>query len=231
MATSAARMTRARKQAKLPATLAELLRQLGDIPPERIALHAPPGRATEKHVIAALEAVDKRLYELVDGVLVEKAMGTRESLLASIIIQLLWNFVQKHDLGIVLGADGAMRLMPGLVRIPDVSFISWDRLPGRELPDAALAELSPELAVEVLSASNTKGEMERKLRDYFRAGVRLVWVIQPKTQTAEVYTSPEHVQAVAKNQSLDGGPVLPGFKLSLRQLFARTQGRRGKGKK
>jgi Uma2 family endonuclease len=231
MVTVAARILRKRKPARLPATLADLLHQLGDIPPERIRLHPTPGHATEKHVIDALEAADKRLYELVDGVLVEKAMGTRESLLAAIIIQLMWNFVESHDLGIVLGGDGALRLMPGLVRIPDVSFIAWVKLPSREIPDTAIADLFPDLAVEVLSVSNTKREMERKLQDYFRVGVRLVWFIQPTTGTAEVYTSPMDVRHVGKAQALEGGDVLPGFKLPLRQLFARLKGRRGQRKR
>jgi Uma2 family endonuclease len=84
------------------------------------------------------------------------------------------------------------------------------------------------LAVEVLSRGNTKKEIDRKLRDFFKAGVRLAWVIQPKTQTAEVYTSPTKPRHVGKDQSLDGGDVLPGFTLSLKDLFARTKRRRGR---
>jgi Uma2 family endonuclease len=82
------------------------------------------------------------------------------------------------------------------------------------------------LAIEVLSKSNTKAEMERKLREYFRAGVQLVWLIDPKTRTAQVYTSPTSMKRIGKDQVLDGGEVVPGFKLSLQKLFARTK--RGK---
>ena len=231
MTTAANRIIRAKRLRVLPQNLADLLKQIGDIPPERIPLVAPLGRATEKDVIVALEAADKRLYELVDGVLVEKAMGTRESQLAFLIGYFIMRFLERHDLGIVLGADGALRVMPGLVRIPDISFISWVKLPDRELPHKPIADLFPDLAVEVLSESNTKPEMERKLQDYFRVGVRLVWVIQPKTQTAKIYTSPTDVRHIGKAQALDGGDVLPGFKLPLRQLFARLKGRRGKGRR
>jgi Uma2 family endonuclease len=142
-----------------------------------------------------------------------------------VIIELMGPFVNREDLGIVLGADGILRLWPGQVRIPDVSFISWERLPNEEVPDAPVAALVPDLAVEVLSRGNTKKEIDRKLRDYFKAGVRLAWVIQPKTQTAEVYTSPTKPRRVGKDQSLDGGEVLPGFSLSLKELFARTKRR------
>jgi len=203
-------------------TLADLLHQLGDIPPECIRRHPAPGTATEQDVIAARKGPGKRLCELVDGVLVEKAMGTRESLLAGIILHLLWDFVEEHDLGQPLGADGTMRLMPKLVRIPDVSFVCWERLPNKELPDKPIADLVPDLAVEVLSKSNTRGEIQRKLRDYFLAGVRLVWIIQPRTQTADVYHAPDRKTHVGKTGSLDGEDVLPGFSLSLPKLFARA---------
>ena len=114
-------------------TVSELLYQLGDIPPERVRLQPTPGTATEADVVAVHDQED-RLCELVDGVLVEKTMGYYESYIAATLIRLIGNFVVEHDLGIVAGADGMMRLAPGLVRIPDVSFVSWEKLPGRRLP-------------------------------------------------------------------------------------------------
>jgi Uma2 family endonuclease len=206
--------------------VAELLQQLGDVPPERIRMRPLPGTATEKDVLAAEGEPRKRLCELIDGVLVEKTVGSKESALALIIARLLGNFIEEKDLGILMGPDGLLRLFPGRVRIPDVSFISWERMPGGEFPDEAIAELVPDLAVEVLSPSNTKKEMELKVRDYFQAGTRLVWLIQPRTQTAEVYTSRDEKRRIGKNQALDGGDVLPGFRLPLTQIFARLS--RGK---
>ena len=79
--------------------------------------------------------------------------------------------------------------MPGLVRIPDVTFVSWKRLPGHKLPAEPIPDLIPNLAVEVLSVSNTKAEIDRKIGEYFRVGVQLVWMIDPPTRTAEVYTT------------------------------------------
>jgi Uma2 family endonuclease len=206
--------------------LAELLHRIGDVPLERIRMEAAPGTATEKDVLAVRASLERRLCELVDGVLVEKAMGIRESLLAGVIVHLIWDFLKKDNLGVVFGADGMMRTFPDQVRIPDVSFISWDRYPGDEVPDEGISSFLPNLAVEVLSPSNTKGEMDRKLRDYFLAGVELVWVVDPKTQTAKAYTSPEDVRRIGKTGSLDGGAVLPGFRLTLKELFARTKRRR-----
>jgi Uma2 family endonuclease len=206
-------------------TFADLLDELGGISPSRVRFRPSPGQATEKDVIR-IEAKENRLFELVDGALVEKATGATEALLASFVVHFFWDFLRDHDLGVALGADGMMRLRPRLVRIPDVSFISWDQIPSGEFPSKPIPDLCPDLAVEVLSKSNTSAEIDRKLNKYFEAGCRLAWIIDPKTQTADVYTSPTECRRLRSNQSLDGGDVLPGFKLSLKELFASTRRRR-----
>ena len=89
------------------------------------------------------------------------------------------------------------------------------------MPDVAIADLYPNLAVEVLSRGNTKGEMDRKLRDYFRAGTESVWLIDPKKQIADVYTSPKKHKRLTKDMALNGGDLLPGFVLPLKTVFAR----------
>ena len=90
-------------------------------------------------------------------------------------------------------------------------------MPGHKLPAEPIPDLIPNLAVEVLSVSNTKREIDRKIGEYFRVGVQLVWVIDPPTRTAEVYTAPDQWTELTEKQSLDGGAVLPGFSLSLRR--------------
>jgi Uma2 family endonuclease len=199
-------------------TIADLLAELGDIPPHRILFRPTPGTATEQDVINLHER-HKRLCELVDGVLVEKTMGFKESMLAGLIITYLVNFVRPRDLGIVTVPDGAVRLLPGLVRIPDVSFVSWDRLPDRQCPEEKIPSLAPDLAVEVLSESNTPKEMARKLREYFAVGVRLVWYVDPETRTVEVFTAVDRSTRLGADQTLEGGDVLPGFALPLAELF------------
>jgi Uma2 family endonuclease len=202
-------------------TLESLFRRLGPIPAARVRLSPPPGMAEEHHVIE-IEERENRLCELVEGVLIEKDTASFESYLAVVIGHFLMSFLDEHDLGIALGADGMLRLAPGLVRIPDFSFISWRQLPDRIFPDDAIANLYPDLAVEVISAGNTPGEMRRKLRDYFTAGTQIVWLIYPKTKSAEVYTGPRKRQKLAETDSLDGGKVLPGFELPLEKLFERA---------
>ena len=202
-------------------TVADLLERFGPMPDGRIRTDPPPGTATEQDVID-IEARESRLCELVDGVLVEKTVGYYESYLTVRLILLLGTFVEQHNLGCVAGADGMMRLAPSLVRIPDVSFVSWGRLPGRRVPRVAIADLAPDLAVEVISPSNTAREMERKLQDYLAAGVRLVWYVHPGPQEVHVYTA-ERQAVLTIDQELPGGDVLPGFVLPLRQLFEESQ--------
>lgn len=213
-------MPRAKTPAE-PETLGELLEQLGGISPHRVRLRPSPGSATEKDVLDILRRTN-RLCELVDGVLVEKVMGYPESTLACQIIKLLGNFLDQHDLGNLAGMDGTMRLMPKLVRIPDVSFVRWEKLPSRQPPAEPIPDLVPDLAVEVLSEGNTRGEMDRKLREYFLAGVSLVWFVDLNARLIRVYDSPEDCRVLKEGDVLDGGSVLPGLTLAVREVFARS---------
>jgi Uma2 family endonuclease len=201
-------------------TMGELLEQLGDISPQRVRLDPAPGKATERDLIRLHERTD-RLYELVEGTLVEKVMGYSEGGLAADLIRLLGKFLDQHNLGDLVGADATLRLMPGLVRIPDVSFVSWDRLPNRQRPHEPIADLAPDLAIEVLSKGNTPREMERKLKEYFLSNVRCVWFVDLRKFTIEVFTAPDRSVVLTEEQTLDGGEVLPGLSLPLREVFAR----------
>jgi Uma2 family endonuclease len=202
-------------------TFADLLHNLGDIPPHRVLWRSFP--ATEEDVVRLADGEPKRLCELVDGVLVEKAMGYREALFAATLITYLGPFVREHKLGTVAGADALMRLFPGIVRIPDVAVTLWENLPAPDAHLKPVAQFHPDLAVEVISDSNTRAEIARKLREYFRSGSKLVWVFDPKKDTTEVYTSPESVTRLSPTDTLTGDPVLPGFRLSLAELFADPQ--------
>ena len=203
-------------------TLADLLEQLGQIPLARVQMQPAPGTATEQDLLAPIPGRD-RLCELVDGVLVEKAMGYYESRLAIVLAWLLETFAQAHRLGIVLGADALTRLRPGLVRVPDLSFVSRRRLPNQRVPRDPVADLVPDLAVEVLSAGNTPREMERKLREYFTSGVQMVWYVYPESKTVRVYNTPEQYTVVQAHERLEGGTILPGFAVVVQDWFAQAE--------
>jgi Uma2 family endonuclease len=213
--------------AAAPETLAELVERLGGVPLERIRCQPPPGMATEEDVLRRVDG-EERLFELADGTLVEKATGYYESVLAMVLGRLIAEFLDQHDLGLVSGEAGMLRLAPGQVRGPDVAFISWERFPNQRLPAQPVPGVAPDLAVEVLSAGNTEAEMERKLHEYFAAGVRLVWYLDPEPRTVRVYTSPAEMRLLTEGETLEGDPVLPGFRLLIREWFERAE--RGRGR-
>jgi Uma2 family endonuclease len=204
----------------IPKTVAGLLRKLGDIGPERVRLRPYPGTATKEDVTEIHLRTD-RLYELVDGILVEKIMGYNEGYLAAWLIRLLGHFLDKHDLGALAGPDATMSLMPQLVRIPDVSFTRWEKFPDGRLPHEPVPDLVPDFAVEILSVGNTWKEMKRKLKDYFFAGVQLVWFVDFRKRTVQVFTAPNRSTVLTEDDTLDGGDVLPGLALSVKEIFSR----------
>ena len=198
--------------------LDELLRDLGGIPPSRVRATPAPGTATLRDLIR-LQKKDGRIYELVDGTLVAKPVGYTESNIAILLGAALQQFLNDHDLGVITGEQGLMKLMPRLARGPDVSFVSWSQLPGRHLPTDPVPGLHPDLAVEVLSKGNTRPEMARKRKEYFLTGTRLVWQVNPRKRTVDVYTTPDEFTSLTATDTLDGGDVLPGFRLPVKALF------------
>jgi Uma2 family endonuclease len=200
--------------------MGELLDQLGGISPYRVRLKPAPGTATERDLLEILDHTNI-ICELIDGVLVEKVLGFMEGCLGAWLIRLMGPFLQQHDLGDLFGADAPMRLMPRLVRLPAVSFVSWKKMPGRKWPREPIPDLVPDLAIEVLSEGNTPREMERKLRDYFFVGVDLVWFVDPDQRTVVLNTAPDAFTTLTEADTLDGGTVLPGFTLPVARIFER----------
>ncbi|RIK74803.1 MAG: Uma2 family endonuclease [Planctomycetota bacterium] len=205
-------------------TAAEMQEQLGGIPLERIRMVPPPGTATEEDALRVQDA-EGRTCEVLDGILVEKAMGFFEAYVASKLLIALGRYLKDRDLGIAVGPDGLIRLSAGRLRAPDVAYISWNKLPGRKIPDAPVPALVPDLAVEVLSKGNTCKEMETKLDEYFAAGVRSVWIIDPQRLAARTYRARDAVEDVGAEGSLQSPELLPGFSLSLTSLFDRAGNR------
>lgn len=210
---------------KLPSaepTLAALLHRLGDIDPVRVLVRPAPGMATETDLIQSLEH-DGRRCELADGVLVEKAIGWMESRLAVVLILLLESYLEDHDIGFVLGSDAPHRLQPELVRLPDVSFVRYGSVPVEQRSCEPIANWVPDLAVEILSPSNRPQEMERKLIEYFAAGVQRVWYVDPATRQVRDYHAADSLTVLSEDQILDGGELLPGFQISIRDWFRRAE--------
>lgn len=196
-----------------PDTLADVVRALGDIPLHRILWQPFPGTATEGDLLRS------RQCELVDGLLVQKEAGVRKALVEVVVGVCLVDHVRPRKLGAVTMANGPHRVGPGVVRLPDVAFTRWHRLltAAGDIPD--IAPCGPDLVVEIPTSGNTPGELSRKRREFFAAGTRLVWEIDPDARTVNVFTRPDHGTTLTAADTLDGGAVLPGFRLPLAELF------------
>lgn len=196
--------------------VAELLHRLGDIPPDRVRLNPVLGTATVEDLLKP----GNELCELVDGVLVEKTVGWEESFLTVWLGMVLNRYVLDHNLGVMTATDGFYELPSGPVRGPDIAFVSWDDLPSRRRNRDPIPTLAPTLAIEILSVSNTRAEMARKRDEYFRAGVKQVWEVEPRARWVRVYTAADAFTELIAADTLTGAPVLPGFTLKLADLFA-----------
>jgi len=197
---------------------AELLQSLGAVSPNRVLLSPAPGHSTEEDLLE-LKAKRGQLCELINGVLVEKTMGWEESAIALELAFFLKRYLKRHPLGIVLGTDGPVRTIAPQVRMPDLCFILKGRVPKRRQPQPAVLPVAPDLAVEIVSKSNTPAELRIKLAEYFAAGVQVVWFIDHRTRSARIFTSPREFTEIGERGFLTASKVLPGFKLRLKTLL------------
>lgn len=204
----------------LATTWEDRLHDLGNVPAARVRCDPVPGTATVEDV-TRLRDTERRLYELIDGTLVEKAMGWPESYLAGILVQWINNFLDAHRKGVATGPDGMTRLFGDTVRGPDVAFVAWARLPGGRIPTEPVPDLVPNFVIEVLSKGNTYAEMSRKRREYFHAGVELLWMVDHRARTITVFRSPQDAMVMTEGQIVDGGTVLPGWQVNIADLFNR----------
>lgn|SRR5262249_9052897 len=166
---------------------------------------------------------DDGLYEVVDGQRVRvPLMGVFAAWIASELHSYLAYFARTNDLGRAL--TEALFHLPAPInrdRRPDVAFVSYARwAKSRPLPRTDNAwDVVPNLAAEVVSPTDSAEQLEQKIAEYFRAGVQLVWVVYPMQSKIHVYAAPTQITVLTKADVLDGGNVLPGFRLTLDQLF------------
>lgn len=146
--------------------------------------------------------------------------GGEHGVVAARLLARLLTYVESEGLGYVFAAETGFVLAtdPDTVRAPDLAFLSHQRLGGRVIP-RAFVPLAPDLAVEVVSPSESAEAVQEKLRDYFAAGTRLVWVLFPALGSAHAYSSPIEVQILEGEDRLSGGEVVPGFSCRLVELF------------
>ncbi len=164
---------------------------------------------------------DGHRYELVNGELVDMGnSGAKHGYVAILLSAALFHCVSTQKLGALMDSGTAFVMKSGNKRSPDISFVAKERLQGLdELPDGFL-EGAPDLAIEILSPSNTVEEIHDKLVEYFESGARLVWVIHPKEHYVLVYRSSTQPDRLLKSTDmLDGEDIIPGFMLPVSNLF------------
>jgi Uma2 family endonuclease len=181
--------------------------------------------ATQKRLITADELIrmpeDGCKYELLGGVLLTMSPpGAWHGAVGGNAYALLWTHVRQHaggrvfqDIGVFLGHN------PDTVRAPDVCYLSAERLPPGGIPRGYL-DVVPDLIVEVISPSDRRSEVEEKVLDWLRGGARIVWVIDPDRRTVAIHTPVQAPHILGETETLTADPVLPGFSVPVRDLFA-----------
>lgn len=157
----------------------------------------------------------ERRFELLAGEITEVPSNTYSSHIALMLGAALVTYIKGKNLGFITGEAG-MYTVSGEYYAPDVAFMSKARQAA--LPRDIFNPLAPDLAVEVVSPSDVEKNLRVKVANYLAAGT-VVWVIYPQTQQAEIYAPGQPVQMIDASGSLEGGSVIPGFTLPLRDLF------------
>lgn len=158
--------------------------------------------------------------ELLKGEIIMSPTGSEHGHICYLLIDAIGRHLRPNRVGLVFDSSTGFRLGPDEVLSPDVAFVGKARLAGLKRPPRSFFSGAPDLAVEVLSPSDTMEQMHEKLTQYFLHGTRLIWVINPAERNAHVYRTPEADRLLRVTDALDGEDVLPGFRLPLAELFA-----------
>jgi len=172
----------------LATTWENRLHDFGNIPASRVRTNPAPGTVTVEDV-TRLRNTERRLYDLVDGTLVEKSTGWQESLLAGILLHWLHSYLDAHRLGVATGADGMTRLLGDTVRGPDVAFVAWDRMPHGQIPTDPIPDLVPNFVIEL-------APLRCFARHWMQRSIR-------KTKSLTVVTSYLAGKSISQNYSAD----------------------------
>lgn len=161
------------------------------------------------------------LYEIVDGQhVIVTPMGPEEGVIGSSLIGHIGHSQLRHRTGwAVVEMLFLLRDEPRLARRPDVAFVPFDRWPHPRVPQTESWAVTPALAVEIVSRSNTVDEIQGKIHEYFAYGAIAVWVIHPRQKEVHVYQNPKAIRVLDEYDTLDGGELLPGFQLPVAKLF------------
>ncbi len=181
---------------------------------------APPKTVTADELLALPE--DGLRYELIRGELKQMApAGGAHGYFALEIGAELRNYVNAHNLGRVFATETGFLLAsdPDTVRAPDAAFVRRERVEETGLGDGYWPG-APDLAVEVISPNDTYTYVEEKVIEWLAAGTRMVVVLNPRRHVVTVYRSRDDIVVLTEENMLDGGEIIPGWSVPVRELFA-----------
>ena len=171
---------------------------------------------TESITLEEFLANDYKSYEYVKGELVPMSMPTMEhGEISTNIVTLLNNYVRQHQLGRIYTAETTFQIGES-GRKPDIAFLSQERLPENR---RQASPIPPDLAIEVVSPSDTVYNVVEKALEYLNAGTRMVWVIEPIAKTVTVYRAPDDIKFLTQNDTLTGEEVVEGFQCAVTDIF------------
>lgn len=180
---------------------------------------APPSRTVTADELSRMSIPGKSV-ELVRGeIIVREPPATWHGGISNHVAYLLTRFVREHGLGAVFGQDTGFQIFadPDTVRAPDVAFVRAERL--SDIERQGYSRLAPDLVVEVLSPGDRPGEILAKMGDWLEAGVRLVWVLDPKARQARVHRPDGSLALLEADDEIDGEDVLAGFTCPVAELL------------
>jgi Uma2 family endonuclease len=161
---------------------------------------------------------DGRKYELVEGELIVSPAGMKNEEVAAELIVLLGIYLRSNRLGRLFTSSVGYQLTENIRLSPDVSFVRMERLPDGRSPET-FGRFAPDLAVEIISPSDSMTTIEDKVELYLKHGAQLVWVISPKSRRATIYRADGSVSVVRAGGVLSGEAVLPGFACALSDIL------------
>ncbi len=159
-------------------------------------------------------------YELVDGELVDMDGTPPHSVVGAQISRLIGNRIVEAGLPLHVGHNGGFQMNPHTLRFPDVHVTTWERMETYNPGEGAWPRFAPDVAIEVVSPSNTPAVLARKTAEYFANGSRAVWIADPTPRTVSIRRHDQPEQVFAVGDVLHGDPEIPGFACPVADVFA-----------
>ena len=178
---------------------------------------------TRKITVAEFEAMADdpgHRYELVDGELVDMDGAPRHGIVAAELARFIGTHIKATDLPLYVGNATGFRINAYTLRFPDIHVTTWERMAVYDEAEGAFPHFAPDVAIEVVSPSNTPAALARKTAEYFANGTRAVWIADPVPRTVRIRRPGQPERVFGVGDILSGEPEIPGFACPVADIFA-----------